>query len=291
MKKTPALRLINPQSHCSFVIKEEPFDLNTKWHYHPEIEIMYFRKGKVSAIMGNRFMEFNEGELVLLGQDFPHVIFKHENHKEGDTMPEGVVIQFAHDFLGAHFFQAPEMVKVRSLLWKAKSGILFKTKETGKVKRFLEGISRKSGPYQLTSLLEILIHLSEEQPMHFLTIEHEYNRSELDERRMRLIKEYIYANFKNKITVADMANLVNMTETSFCRYYKRRTLKSLTRTLNEIRVSYACEMLRKKEANVTEACYQSGFTSPAFFSRTFKKIVGMPPSDYRKHKMEQIVRW
>lgn len=290
IQKTPALRLINPQSHASFIIKEEPFDLGTRWHYHHELEIMYFKKGKVSAIMGNRFTELKAGELVLLGPDFPHVIFEHKE-QDSTVLPDGIVIQFGQDFLGKDFFDVPEMSKVKALLLKSKNGLHFKKKATDRVKPFFEGISKRSNPRQLLDLLEILLQLSKEENMGLLAIENEYNRSELDERRMHLVKQHIYENFRNKITVSEVANIVNMTETSFCRYYKRRTLKSLTRTLNEIRVSYACEMLRKQDATVKEACYDSGFTSPAFFSRTFKKIVGISPSAYKAHKMAQTVRW
>ncbi len=290
--KSPSLRLINPQNHCSFIIKEEPFDLETHWHYHYEIEIMYFKKGKVSAIMGNRFTQFEGGELVLLGSKFPHVIFENDDHSsESSEPPEGIVIQFDYDFLGKGFFDAPEMFKVRELVLNAKSGIHFKKTSTLKIQKFLEGISNRSSPRQLMNLLEILIKLSEETEIQLLAIENQYNRSELDEYRMHLIKQYIYENFRNKIKVSDLADLVNMTETSFCRYYKSKTLKSLTHTLNEIRVSYACEMLRNKDINVTEACYQSGFTSPAFFSRTFKKIVGMSPSAYKTNNVRYVHRW
>ena len=120
---TPSYRLINSQKHCSFVIKEEPFDLHTRWHYHPEIELMYFIKGRVSGIMGNRFREFSEGELLLLGPNFPHVIFDDSKHR--NTSPFGVVIQFKEDFLGDGFFIAPELKAVKTLLIKSKNGILF----------------------------------------------------------------------------------------------------------------------------------------------------------------------
>ncbi len=292
MSSTPSLRIINPQSHSSFVIKEEPFDLETRRHYHQELEIMYFQKGKVSAIMGNRFTEFDEGEMVFLGSNFPHVIFKHGEQKEkSDVQPEGIVIQFRYDFLGNDFFSSPEMSKVNSLISKSKFGIHFSKETTKVIKPSIEGISRRNNVRQLFDLLEILTKLSEEKDIKFLTIENQYNRSELDEHRMHLIKRYIYENFRNKIKVSDVADLVSMTETSFCRYFKRRTLKSLTRTLNEIRISYACEILRNKDVSVCDACYQCGFTSPAFFSRTFKKIVGLSPSAYKANKVMKVVRW
>jgi mannose-6-phosphate isomerase-like protein (cupin superfamily) len=71
---TPSYRMINRQAHQSFVFKWEPFDLTTRWHYHPEIELIYFIEGKTTAVIGDGFQYFNEGELVLLGPNFPHVL-------------------------------------------------------------------------------------------------------------------------------------------------------------------------------------------------------------------------
>ncbi|NAS10628.1 helix-turn-helix domain-containing protein [Poritiphilus flavus] len=292
MTSKPALRHINHQKHCSFVIKEGPFDLHTSWHYHSELEIMFFKKGRVAAMMGNRFTEFNEGEMVLLGQDFPHVIFEHSDKSSHlNNQPEGVVIQFRDDFAGKDFFRIPEMARILALFSRAENGIHFDQKTTAKVRRFIDGISKRNSTRQFLDLLEILIVLSEEKSPTLLATKTKYNRSELDEYRMQLVKEYIYKNFRNKIKLSEVAELVSMTETSFCRYYKRLTLKSMTQTLNEIRISYACELLQKQHTNVTEACYQSGFTSPTFFSRVFKKIVGMPPSAYKSYEGKQVIRW
>lgn len=287
---TPSYRLINSQKHSSFVIKEEPFDLNTRWHYHPEVELMYFMQGKVSGIMGNRFCEFNEGELLLLGSNFPHVIFDDHQHDHTSSSPFGVVIQFKEDFLGDCFFLAPELKALKILLIKSKSGILFKKEYSEQVNSLLTGISQRKSSRQLLDLLEILNTLAEIEDYEFLTIHNQFNQSELDEERMHVIKKYAYENFKRNIQMAEIAALVNLTETSFCRYYKSRTLKSFTQTLNEIRISYACELL-SKDRSIADVCYESGYSNPAYFSRTFKKIVGMSPSAYKTSSELKIVRW
>lgn len=290
MKKQPAYRLINSQRHCSFVIKEEPFDLNTTWHYHPEVELMYFARGSVSGIMGNRFNDFTSGELLLLGENFPHVIFENLKKKEQAYEPEGVVIQFRPDFLGEVFFEVPEMKAVKRLLIRAKNGIRFPKKVTQDIAALLCGITERSGSRQLLDLLEILHRLSSMDEYSYLAIDNKYNQSELDEKRMHVIKEYLYQHFRDSIKIEKVAQLVNMTETSFCRYYKSRTLKSFTQTLNEIRISYACELLNKNYT-VSEACYDSGYSSPAYFSRIFRKIVGISPSSYKLSKEMRVIRW
>lgn len=291
MSKVPSLRHINHQSHCSFIIKEGAFDLNTSWHYHQELEILYIKKGKVSAIMGNNFMVFEGGDLLLLGSNFPHVIFKNETDEINENVPEGIVIQFRQDFLGENFFSIPEMAHVKVLLEKSQNGLFFRHTTDDKVRSQIDNIRKRDYAHQLITLLQILLHLADCKKFEFLTIEKHYQLSELDELRMQRVKKYLYKNFKNRITIGEVAEIANMTETSFCRYYKRKTLKSFTRTLNEIRISRACELLQNGHSNVTEACFQSGFNSLPFFSRTFKKIVGVSPSSYKSQDIDHLVRW
>ncbi|PCJ96292.1 MAG: AraC family transcriptional regulator [Flavobacteriaceae bacterium] len=288
--ETIAFRDINTQKHCSFVIKEEPFDLNTRWHYHEDIEIIFFQKGAVSGIMGNRFYTFNEGDLVLLGSNFPHVLFKSENHNYNEEIPSGLVVQFKKGFLGETFFKAPELKAINKLLFKSKNGLKFNIKQKDKCKLLLSGISSRQNIRQLFDLLEILNILSAEEDCEVLSLKNTHPQSALDESRMAIVRLYLQDNFKEDISVQEVADMVNMTVTSFCRYYKSRTLKHFKQTLNEIRISYACELLLKNN-NVQEACYESGFNNPAYFSRTFKKIVGVNPSTYKSSTELNVVRW
>src|ERR687889_654339 len=101
----PAYRLINPQANRSFIFKWEPFDLTTRWHYHPEIELIYFIKGRTSGVIGERFHQFNEGDLAILGANFPHVLQEDREFKRQfpDERPFGLIIQFTKEFLGKDF--------------------------------------------------------------------------------------------------------------------------------------------------------------------------------------------
>jgi AraC-like DNA-binding protein len=107
-----------------------------------------------------------------------------------------------------------------------------------------------------------------------------------DEERMRCINEYVYEHFTEKITIKNIASIANMTETSFCRYFKTRTLKNFTRFLNEIRISYACKLLSNTRYTVTAVCFESGFNELSYFTRQFKKIMKLAPQEYQKWKRQ-----
>jgi len=56
---------------------------------------------------------------------------------------------------------------------------------------------------------------------------------------MSLVYEYVMTNFKSKIALEDISNMLNMTTTSFCKYFKPRANKTFTRFVNEIRIGHA----------------------------------------------------
>ncbi len=285
---TPTYRLISPQAGRSFVFKWEHFNLTTRWHYHPEVELIYFIEGKTNAIIGDGFYDFSEGDLVILGANFPHVLQENKSfvQENPSVRPFGLIIQFTEDFLGKDFMVKPELHEIKTLLNKARNGVHFKKHVVEKVKHALLNMHTLSETRKLFSLLEVLQTLTESDSYELMT-NRNYEYVHLhDEERMRSVYQYLYENFTKKITVSEIAAIANMTETSFCRYFKSRTLKNFTRFVNEIRIAYACKLLSNKNYTATSACYESGFNELSYFTRQFKSIMKMSPIQYRRRKLE-----
>lgn len=73
-----------------------------------------------------------------------------------------------------------------------------------------------------------------------------------------------------------------MNEFSFCRYFKSRTQKPFTLFVNELRIGYACKLMRERYNQIEYVAYESGFNNITHFNRLFKRIKGVTPRDYRK---------
>ena len=268
------------------MIKWEPFDLSTRWHYHPELEIIYFIKGKTNGVIGDGFMEFEAGDLLLLGSNFPHVL--QENNEFNSQYPEdkpfGLIIQFNENFLGDIFFNIPEMKSIQQLFERAKRGIQFKGYLREKICTLLSDIQTKKESQKLLLLLEALDLMASDSDSQyeFLTNQDYYFNYSEDEERMWKVNEYVYKHFKEKISISEIASIAHMTETSFCRYFKARTLKSFTQFLNEIRIAYSCKLLKKKNVRILAVSQEAGFNNFSYFCRTFKKVVKITPYEYVK---------
>jgi hypothetical protein len=62
------------------------------WHYHPEIELTYIQKGRGIRYVGDQIDAFQEGDLVLLGENLPHTWATQGEQKT--SMQCGIVFQF-----------------------------------------------------------------------------------------------------------------------------------------------------------------------------------------------------
>lgn len=287
---SPSFRLINPQADRSFVFKWDPLDLTMRWHYHPEIELIYFVKGKTTAVMGDGFHQFEAGDLVLLGANFPHVLQEHSEYarEHANEEPFGVTIQFTEDFLGKDFLRKPELFPIQTLIKKAHRGLRFSQQTTSMVASMLDGMHELNETKRLLTLLNILNELSSSTDhAHLAPEDYSYDYSQ-DEDRMRSINEYVYQHFREAISIAQIAAAANMTETSFCRYFKTRTAKTFTHFLNEVRIAYACRLLNNSRYSVSEACFESGFNNHSYFNRQFKLIMKMSPKEYQQWKKKAV---
>jgi len=85
------------------------------------------------------------------------------------------------------------------------------------------------------------------------------------------------------VTVADLTGRFPLSESSLLRLFHRVTGSSPLEYHARMRIRRGCELLRNSEANVTEIAYRLGFRDSNYFSRQFRKIMGVSPLQYRKN--------
>ncbi len=102
----------------------------------------------------------------------------------------------------------------------------------------------------------------------------------LDWRIVR-IKEYLLKHYQEKIKIADLAKLVNLSPVYCGALFKKQTGLSIKAYLNQIRIQKACDLLATGEYNVSEVAAFCGFDDLFYFSKVFKRVTGMAPSFFK----------
>lgn len=94
--------------------------------------------------------------------------------------------------------------------------------------------------------------------------------------------KYVLENYSSDtLTVGDIAASVGITEVHLRRIFKSRSGISPMRYVNYLRIEKAKNMLRGSNCTVSEVACISGFADPYYFSREFKRQVGLSPSGFR----------
>lgn len=264
--------------------------INNRWHYHPEVELIYFKQGNGTQFIGDSIKRFRSGDVVLVGAHLPHywrfddTYFNEEEQQHADV----VVVHFNEHFWGNHFLNLPENKPLKLVLEKAQRGVQIHDQGREKTGELIEEILMADGPKRIILLMEALLAIescSENSQLSSIGFRHNFEETEND--RINAIYNYSIANFKRKIQMEEMAAIANISPNSFCRYFKSRTRKTYTQFISEIRVGHACKLLIEDSMNVKQICYESGFHNFASFHKHFKLITGKSPLSYQKSYLQK----
>ena len=95
-------------------------------------------------------------------------------------------------------------------------------------------------------------------------------------------RDYIQKHLEKKITLDQAASVANMSASHFCRVFKKATDMNFSEYVARIRVGRTKEMLVESNYTMAHIAYDCGFNSVTDFNRTFKKITGLTPTEFRK---------
>lgn len=95
-------------------------------------------------------------------------------------------------------------------------------------------------------------------------------------------KEYILQNYSKDISLDDVSKKVNISPYYFSKLFKDEAGTNFIDYITEIRIAKAKELIDAKELTMKEICMAVGYTDPNYFSRKFKKSVGVTPTEYKE---------
>jgi AraC-like DNA-binding protein len=101
-------------------------------------------------------------------------------------------------------------------------------------------------------------------------------------RRMLRARDAMDLRFAEPLDIPALARIAHVSEAHFIRTFRATFGETPHRYLQRRRVERSMFMLRETDRSVTEICLDVGFASLGTFSRTFRQIVGVSPSAYRK---------
>jgi AraC-like DNA-binding protein len=249
-----------------------------KWHYHPEYELTLITKGSGKRLVGDSYENFESGDLVLIGSNLPHT-WVSDRARKGKS--GAVVIQFSDEFIHS-FLQWPEFVGINRLLTDASHGIFFPFRYSKAIIEKVNALPDQRGAGRITALLAILDQLSNQKPVKLASAYFSSVKGRETEKRINKVCQYIQKQAKGPISLDKTAALVHLSNSAFCRFFKRVTGKTFSDYVNDVRIGNACTLLTESDKSIATIAFETGFESLTYFNRIFLKKKNITPRDFRK---------
>ncbi len=104
----------------------------------------------------------------------------------------------------------------------------------------------------------------------------------LADSKMREIHDYLTENFRENITLEELSFLFGTNKTTLCKTFKAAFGTSIISYVNSLKIKEARRLIRDGAVNITQISDELGFSSIHYFSRLFKKTMGISPMEYIK---------
>lgn len=256
-------------------------------HWHNETEFIVIKKGQGIVTVNLEKRRVRAGEIVLV---MPGIL--HSIAQDGEETMEYENILFDAKILFAEEGDACTMEFFQSFLEGTKSyspWIDGSRPFHERMRDCIEQMDRlcefRPKAYQLAVkgyLFQFFFHLFGNDGVE----KSKENRKAME--RIKLILQKIEKDYREDLTVEEMAKALGFSQSHFMKFFKANMGKSFVQYLNDYRLTRAARFLAMTSRDVLEIAIDSGFSNISYFNRLFKKKFHMTPMEYRKIRVKEL---
>ena len=251
---------------CPFYVHYECRAFNAVCNWHSNIEIIQVLAGSGKVQCGTAVLEIRAGDTVVFNTNVLHRF-----HKSDDIVYHCIIVDgrfckengiFTEQLLFEKQFRSSKTERL--CVMAAESYMQYKADGTG-----------LSGAKTRNAVLALLIDLYENHLAQQGRCE-TGNRN-TPETHVKKAATYLMEHCTEPVSLEQLASLCGVSKCHLAREFKRYTGQSILTYVNLIRCKYA-EQCMLSGMTVTETAMECGFESVSYFSRTYKKLMGVTPS-------------
>jgi AraC-like DNA-binding protein len=256
---------------------------NVNIHIHNSFEIFLATTDNIRYSIEGSYYDLKKGDIIITNAS--------EVHRPSTINADPCGRQFIL-FSPAYFEQTIKDIHPRFYIFtKRKKGYYNHLKPNDIDRDYISQLfnriidsysSHASSENLLTTVLiaELLIHL-ERIYSYCYTTNKNYKSHRKIEPRVKSLLEDINLNYKNKISLDELANQHYMNKYYMCHLFKSETSFSIGEYINSQRIMHAKDLLENDKLSFNEIAQMCGFEDYSNFYKIFKKLMGASPSKYK----------
>ncbi|WP_222706285.1 AraC family transcriptional regulator, partial [Actinomyces ruminicola] len=256
-----------------------------RWHHHPEIEFHLIRSGSGQMLAGDRTIDFDAGQVTLMGPHLPHNWLS--DLGPGERLPDrDVLCQVLPARFAAASGQLPELAAMGTLVDRARRGIMLSGDSRERAAAILENMGGQDPLGRLAALLELArvfltAPAAEAHPI--ASAGYVPSLDDSTAARINAVLDYVESHLAEDVSMTRAAELVALSPSAFSRFFHATAGITFSELVRRRRIARACHLLRTTDLPVARVCALSGYTNLSNFNRRFREETGTTPSAYRRH--------
>ena len=244
-------------------------------HCHNEIELIYVDSGRLNATIDYQEHEFSAGDLIVINSNTVHSL----EGRKARTLTVHFSYVFVKSFLSS--FEEFDYVLQEGSQERREMVFLMQKLLAIEQNTFDEYSALKKYSLLLKMMRLLLTRCRREKPPSV------YDKNRSVESDAIAVKNYVEVNFRRKMMIAEIAELLHYDPNQITPYFKKLTGKRFKDYLNQVRAEHALEDYLTYDIPVGEAALKNGFCHYNFFSKACCKYYGASPTALKKARREQ----
>lgn len=285
---------IQPRGSSAFPLSSYESELSEydlgylELHWHKDLQFVYLISGSCIFQVNGKEIFLNKGMGIFINSECLHMAKAAENnalcaHIVFDpsiitgNLGSAIDLKYVAPVIKSRYF--PYIIFTPAIPWQKK------------ILNHLYIIHDMQTEGNNLFQLDITIHLLNIWKLIYDNIDHgllaDQGIHKDDYARIKIILSYIHANYKNAISLEEIANEIHLSKTECCKYFKKNMNCTIFTYINDYRLKQSANaLLNKKNLSISDIAYEYGFGSSSAFIEKFRKKTGLTPLKYRKIYLE-----
>ena len=251
-------------------------------HYHTEYELIHVISGSGVEFVGGGTSPYAPGSLTLIGGGVPHLHLCAASERASALCE---VLYFPQRLFPLHLSDLSELRWIDTLLERSRSGVRFTGgREVAAFVAAMKRIDEAEGVGRVCILFELLDFLGRSGDYSCIDADVECRSAACGEDEpLWRVHRFLLGNLGRKLTLGEIACQAGMSPAALCRYFRRRTGRTVFEYANALRMARVCNGLMHTARPVAQVAAEAGFHNLSHFNRLFRMTTGMTPTAYRRN--------
>jgi len=245
-------------------------------------EMIYVDKGRVEIKSGDDIIELNQGEIAFHAPNEFHSV------KAKDSSPNFFVFSFECDSSAMEYFKKyharlDKKLKpyIASIIRESEKTYVIPKNDITLKQLVKRDDAEIGGEQMIKTLLEQLFILlirgmTESENSAIFT-----SKESMENHLSASIKEYIFKRIDSVIRVNDICDAFGYSKTYLSKVFREQTGNTIAEYVTLSKINRAKDMIRLHNQNFAEISMSLSFDNPQYFTRVFKRVTGMTPTEFK----------